>query len=235
MKTTSKLLAILFVYTVNFSYAAAELVVGNMDVPPYFFETKPLDGLFVSKAAEILDASDVSYKIVTRPMARAYRELAEGKINIWISFKSPRYDEYMLYSNRELFELDISVCSYQKSHLRLTDLHNKRVAVIRGHLMGNLIYYFNDEKNGVTLDNVANGDALVKMLINERAEYIIGYHKSILYYLEEHNAKHSQDVTFNCSSLTKEPVYMMIHKETNKLQEYIGKINTRFPIFFSVN
>jgi len=235
MKATSKLIAALIVFIASFSDATAELVVGNMDVPPYFFEAIPLDGLFVSKAAEILDASDVSYTIATRPMARAYREFAEGKINVWVSFRSPRYEEYVLFSNRELFELDISVCSYQQGHVSLTDLHNQRVTVIRGHLMGNLIYYFNDTINGVTLDNVRNGEALVKMLINRRAKYIIGYHKSIEYYLDEYNTEHSQDFTFNCSSLRKEPVYMMIHKNTTNLEEYIGKINKRFPSFYSVD
>lgn len=217
----------------SFSQANADLVIGNMDVPPYFFAMKPREGLFVQKATELLDNSKVAYKIKTLPMARAYLEFAEGNINVWISFKSPRYGSHVLYSNRELFELDVSVCSYEKEKLELEDLHNKKVTVIRGHLMGNLIYYFEDKSHNITLEKVRNGEALTKMLITERAKYIIGYDQSIMYFLNQYNAETSQNVTFNCSSLKKEPVHMMLHKETPNLDSYIEKINARFPDFFT--
>ncbi len=213
----------------------AQLIIGNLNVPPHFFGAKPSDGHFVKKATKVLDASEISYKIVTLPMERAYRELAEGNINVWISFKSPRYNEYMLYSNRELFELDVSVCSYETEQITLTDLHSKKITVIGGHLMGNLIYYFNNENHNIALETVRDGDVLTKMLIMKRTKYIIGYYKTIKYYLDKHNRDTSHNISFNCSSLKKEPVYMMLHKKTVDLDSYIEKINRKFPAFYSTN
>lgn len=235
MKIILKLVIVLFAGLSGFLDVSAQLIIGNLNVPPHFFGSKPSDGHFIQKATEVLDASNISYEIVTLPMERGYRELAEGNINVWISFKSPRYDEYMLYSNRDLFELDVSVCSYNKNRISLTDLHNKKITVIGGHLMGNLIYYFRNKDHNITLETVRDGDALTKMLIMKRTKYIIGYYKTIMYYLDRHNRSASQNISFDCSTLKKEPVYMMLHKETVNLNSYIEKINKIFPSFYSTN
>lgn len=235
MKVFLRSIIIVFIGLSSFLDASAQLIIGNLNVPPHFFGPKPGDGHFIQKATEVLDASNISYEIVTLPMERAYRELAKGNINVWISFKSPRYDEYMLYSNRELFELDVSVCSYTTKQISLTDLHNKEITVIGGHLMGNLIYYFGNKDHNITLETVRDGEALTKMLIMKRTKYIIGYYKTIMYYLDKHNRDTSQNISFDCSSLKKEPVHMMLHKETRDLNSYIEKINKRFPSLYSTD
>lgn len=128
-------------------------------------------------AAALFSKANIPWHSKVYPASRLFKNLQDGSSQFSILVKVPSLQDCCLWSKKPVTSAEIRV--YRLKH-RIAinnpeDLTGKTVITIRGYSYGGLRNFINDEINRIVNHEAPTHAAGFKMLLNDRADYLIDY------------------------------------------------------------
>ncbi|MBF0572703.1 MAG: transporter substrate-binding domain-containing protein [Desulfamplus sp.] len=159
---------------------AQEIQVHVFNFQPFYVveDGKEPSGIFVDYIKAIFERANIKYIVKGYPAKRAYKNLGEGKSNIFLGVKGvPELEGNVLYGNEKITQIDLRVYTRQETPVLKTkeELKGKKILIIRGYSYGGFIKYLEDPANKIELDITDGHELAFKKLQGKRADYLLDY------------------------------------------------------------
>lgn len=158
-------------------FAAKKLVVGYLQFPPIEYnENGQHKGFCLDIVKRVFEEEGVDYSFKYLPPKRLYKNLAEGKTDVWPGIKGvPIHKNTTVACDFLLGTIFVQVYSVgnKKAIKSIKGLNNKFVLLIRGYSYGGLIRDIKDPKNNIKYHETDSHESAFKMLKAKRADYLL--------------------------------------------------------------
>ncbi|MBI9091030.1 MAG: transporter substrate-binding domain-containing protein [Desulfobacterium sp.] len=156
------------------------LKVGYFDFPglTYVDENGKPAGLVNEITTKTLDNAKIAYTMESYPAARFYDYLAKGKIHLFNGLSSiPLVKESSISSKVTLFPLEMGIyyLGDRKKVTQKEQLAGNSVILIRGFTYKDWGGWIRDKRNRVNYYETNTHGAAFKMLLRNRADYLLSY------------------------------------------------------------
>lgn len=216
-----KLFVLLFL-TVALPSLAIENKLGTPFFPPYaYFDIDgKLTGLWYQQLAPVLAKANISYKPTNVPIKRFYSSVATGKVQLSALPEGMPGMENVLLSSKPFSKFDLRVFWIDgDAHIdSLEQLADKRVLLINGYSYGGLLRDAVPESSRGKFKTVANQGIALKALMNDEADYVLGYW-AMMSYLQKNNP----EVQLNNHKVAEIPIYFAIHNSVGDAEDMMRR------------
>lgn len=186
-----------------------ELDIATANVPPIVSTKLKLSGVAVNGVAKQFQHK-VNYTIAIYPWARALEKAKGGAIDaIFPVLKSKERDEYLHFVEPAIANVNISLYKRRGSQPPSLDQHSI-IATLRSfeassEMLGN-----------ATIKHVNSFGQAVKMLANDRVDYIYGVKEIIDFYLQQQSEQRVEHV----KAIEARPVYLALSKASGNFLHF---------------
>ncbi len=161
------------------------------------------------------------FKPVSLPAKRLKKSLSTGRIDLWIGIK-PADDikQQVLIGQQQVSSVKLNLYSlHTMKAVKLVDLQDKEVIMIRGYSYGGFADFLNDKNNNITVFLTNTHESAFGMLSQKRANYLLAYQQPAEQVLQQKaiNNLHSH----NLSTL---PLYLVLSKRVQQADRVIQKL-----------
>jgi polar amino acid transport system substrate-binding protein len=153
---------------------------GYIEFPPVFFTNdrgKP-EGFLIDLAEMVLSKAGYELSARALPTKRMAKELAAGKIHLWIGLATlPQFEGTTYIGRSEVARnrLRAYYAGATRSIRNKTDLSGRSVLIMRGYSYGGWIHFIKDPANNVRYIETDGHIEGFRMLKAGRAEYFLNY------------------------------------------------------------
>ena len=225
---TCLLLALLSPSTSNATSANAKPVyqIGNVIFPPYIVRNSKgeLTGDWMDSFYQIMTKAELEYEFTQYPVARFYKHLLDGKIDISIVSKNiGDQSKVLLLSKQPISKLDVRLF-WMPGTITITELSqlkNHAVVIMRGYQYGGILEEL-QAQNGTTeqLIQVTSHEEAIQMLTRDRAHYFLGYWRLVDYLV-----KTQSRVQLDTLRLAEIPLHVSVHNTVDNAKGIIEKLD----------
>jgi len=206
------------------------LTLGYAEFPPYTFTYKSgdPDGILLNKAQGIISKAGYQFKPVSLPAKRLIKSLVRGDIDIFIGVKRESNVAVDVLEGKQVIGyINLNIYSTTKQvKVKLPDLLNKKVILIRGYTYGGALDYINDKKNNIETFITNTHESAFEMLAAKRADYLLAYQKPA-----ELALQHTKVKSLHVTQLSSLPLHFIVSKNTPKAEEVLIQLERVFLKF----
>ena len=185
--------------------------------------------LFYSRAdmiTKILKRASIDYVAKDYPPKRLYKNMADGKTDIWVGVKEvPVYEGKIIHSDFPIFQIELRVYTIGDKELPSVkeELRLKNIITIRGYSYGGMIKFLEDPENKISTNPTNSHKSALLKLKAGRADYLLDYKYPVLRELETTEVN---NLKYN--TLVKIPLYIMVSKKTQKADEILHRMEKAY-------
>ena len=199
---------------------AQELLVVFEDYPPYeYLEDGVVKGVNIDIVREAFRRMGVTPTFETRPWKRALAELEYGDIIALSSgFKVPGRETYAIFPSEYLTMVTNVIIALSASGVKiksLEDLRGLTIGVIREYSYGHEF----DSMEGLTKVEASSNLQLLKMLLNQRMDVILGSRSGMKFMAERMGKLANIKFLYEVGS---EPLYLFFSRAHGKKAEELS-------------
>lgn len=169
--------------------------------------------------------AELEYEFTQYPVARFYKHLLDGKIDISIVSKNiGDQSKVLLLSKQPISKLDVRLfwLPGTTTITELSQLKSQAVVIMRGYQYGGILEEL-QAQNGTTeqLIQVTRHEEAIQMLTRGRAHYFLGYWRLVDYLV-----KTQSRVQLDTLRLAEIPLHVSVHKEVENAEALIDRLNS---------
>ncbi len=207
---------------------AQEIEVHVFNFQPFYVveEGKEPSGIFVDYIKAAFEKCNIPYTIKGYPAKRAYKNLAEGKSNLFLGVKGvPELEGNVIYGNEKITQIDLRIYTRDETPLLKTkdELKGKKILTIRGYSYGGFIKYLEDPSNNIELDVTDGHELAFKKLQGKRADYLLDYSAPA-----ETTLKSVVIPGIQNHSISVLDIFIIVSKQTPDAENFLKKLEQAF-------
>ncbi|MDM8524899.1 transporter substrate-binding domain-containing protein [Desulfococcaceae bacterium HSG8] len=201
---------------------------GALHFPPFYFvkSTSHVEGNLMDMITKILKRASIDYVVRGYPPKRLYKNVADGKTDIWVGNKEvPVYEGKIIHSDFPIFQVELRVYTIDDKELPSVkeELRAKNIITMRGYSYGGMIKFLEDPENKISTDPANSHKSALLKLKGGRADYLLDYKYPVSKELEKTKVK---NLKYN--TLFKIPLYIMVSKKTPKAEKILHRMEKAY-------
>ncbi len=205
----------------------APLRVGVLHIPPLAVVKSSTDtqGPLVEYIHQLLQRTKLPYRIEGFPARRLYRNLSEGKSQLWIGVKHvPQYEGKVLYGESPVCYLHLRLYRlFTTPEInQLSQLQNQRLIVIRGYSYGGKLEPLRQRPQGVQLLDANDNRNALEMLAMHRGDYLLTYAEPIDELQPQYPTLFQG---LQHTPLEMLPMYLVLNRQTPQAESLMKQLN----------
>lgn len=183
-----------------------------------------LTGDWMDSFYQIMTKAELDYKFTQYPVARFYKHLLDGKIDISIvSNNIGDKSKVLLLSKQPISKLDVRLFWMPgiTTIIERSQLKNQAVLIMRGYRYGGISEEL-QAQNGTTeqLIQVTSHEESIQMLTRGRAHYFLGY-----WHLVDYLVKTQSRVQLDTLRLEEIPLHVSVHNKVDNAEIIIKQLD----------
>jgi len=156
------------------------VLLGYVNFPPHsYFEDGKAKGPYLLGSIKILERANLSYELVELPVARLYKEIANGKVHVWTGISGHAgHDRATIMDDTPIGILKLRIYGVGSPPPTFENLRNTALIVIGGYQYAGLLRRQPPADRGVTLIPAQSHRSAFELMSVGRARYVMDYDQS---------------------------------------------------------